>query len=117
MSPIEYLLSKNYGKSAIPLINNGKLKQIWKVGSKKFNFFLQLANSSWKKFQPYLSVNKFKSNYSGPFRIIRVNENGVTYLLFDERNNKEIRAHHNYLALYNELPSYISDNAVMSKTR
>lgn len=57
-----------------------------------------------------LVQHKLKPKYWGPFLVIEVNPNGVTYILEKvSEPNKEyrLRAHHTQLKIWHDPPSYI----------
>ena len=57
-------------------------------------------------------VNKFKEKYDGLYRVVQVNENGVTYELRKDNIGHVMRAHHVLWRPYNLAPDYISNNPV-----
>ena len=113
MSPIEFLMTKDHIKTRVPLIDSKNLSEVWKMGSNNFDSFA-VHDYVLKKVPSVgnLTSNKFRDKYNGPFKVIRVNSNTVSYLLLDESNGREIRAHHNDLTLYRKPPAYISNNII-----
>ena len=56
------------------------------------------------------TAGKFEDRFSGPFRILKINANKVTYLLEDVATHREVRAHHSQLRKYRHPPAYILDS-------
>ena len=61
-------------------------------------------------FDNNLNINKLSAKCNGPFKILKVNNNGVTYLLSDNNSGKTIRAHHKDLHLFKESPLYLKNH-------
>ena len=53
------------------------------------------------------TTNKFKERFLGPFEVVKVNLNGVTYQIRDCVTNVITRAHHGQLRIYVEVPVYL----------
>ena len=110
MSPSRFLLSKAHRTGTDPPLQ-GTMRQTWRLGHPKFQSFkvnqFVLLKAQNKGF---LNVNKFAPNFSGPCRITKVNENGLTYLITEINSGVEIRAHHSQLRIYREAPSYLKNN-------
>jgi hypothetical protein len=107
-SPSAFLL--NVSHNINPSIRGSvRIKERWKVGHPSFVPF-KVSDLVLMRVQKkgYLNVNKLSPNYSGPFRIIKVHENGVTYELDDLQSNKVVRAHHRDIHLFKKPPEYLT---------
>jgi hypothetical protein len=119
LTPSSCLLTKSH-ISSIPQIDTVKLTDKWTIGHKNFTPFkikqFVLQKISVKN---HLNINKLSLKYRGPFEIIRVNSNDVTYLLRDLVTNSHVRAHHRDLIHFKYPPGYLRNHPwfedVMSK--
>ena len=119
MSPSSCLLTKSH-ISCTPQLDIAKLTDRWAVGHKNFapyklnQFVLQKISV-----KNHLNVNKLAVKYKGPYEVVRVNSNNVTYLLKDPSKSTLIRAHHRDLILFKDPPLYLRNHPwfhdVMSK--
>ena len=56
-----------------------------------------------------LNINKLSAKYMGPLKIVKVNRNGVTYVVADNEGDT-LRAHHDDLIKFNQPPRYLRDH-------
>ena len=110
MSPSMFLLTKAHKMDNIVPVDSEITKK-WRLGHPKFLSF-EIGETVIMKRNKIgnLSTNKLEPNYKGPFKVLKVNNNGVTYQLFDECSGNVIRAHHTDLHLFKIPPSYVSDH-------
>jgi hypothetical protein len=113
VSPADFLINKPH--SSEHTLFPESVKETWKVGHPNFIPFkvgqLVLAKVHMKGF---LTTNKFQSNFTGPYEVIKVNDNGVTYQVKDLESAGISRAHHSKLRVYRPPPGYISSHPYYS---
>ena len=97
MSPSDWILKKYHEVADNPIIPN-QVQDCWFPGNPKFLAF-EIGQKVLKKtvLPGNLTTNKLKNRYSGPYKVIKINSNGVSYVL--ETPTKEIPAHHSQLKL------------------
>jgi hypothetical protein len=114
MSPSNFLLTKVHQINNDPPLQ-GDLAANWKLGHPKFSQFdigqLVLYKIQHRGFQ---NVNKLTPKFKGPFKVTRVNDNGVTYDLSHLTTDQVIRAHHSQLRSYRQPPKYLVDHPAYS---
>ena len=54
-----------------------------------------------------INMNKLNANFKGPYRVTKVNDNGLTYQLLDEQTDEIYRAHHSKLWFHKLTPKYV----------
>jgi len=54
--------------------------------------------------------NKLAGRYVGPFKVVRVHDNKVTYVIQSVESGTEVRVHHAQLRQYHEPPNYLVDH-------
>ena len=83
MSPSEFLLCCTHEVDPMPAISSDVIRK-WQEGHKNFQSF-RVGDRVVKKYVPKgrLNVDKLDDRFIGPFKIIKVNKNRVTYLLQD----------------------------------
>lgn len=108
-SPAEFLLVNCHNVN--PLSVSHSIKETWKEGHPKFlPFTLNQLVLKKRVVTNYNVSNKFLSKYIGPYKVVLVNQNGVTYELMSVVNdNKIVRAHHSQLKAYIRPPDYLID--------
>jgi transposase InsO family protein len=107
-SPSQKLLGEAHIVQAKPPIR-AQDQEKWTTGHPKYVPYRR-GQLVVKKvhFEGRLNVNKLKNRYYGPFRISRVNTNGVSYVLATlEGPDKTIRAHHRTLKKWVRPPQYL----------
>lgn len=110
MSPSECLLRGSHELTIVPRVE-ADIKENWACGHPGFAPFKE-GQKVVKKIitKGRLVTNKMKSRYWGPFEIITVHKNSVTYeiMKLDEPNKGQImRAHHVQLKPFIDPPSYL----------
>jgi hypothetical protein len=51
--------------------------------------------------------DKLRARFDGPFKVERVNENGVTYIITSVSTSERLRVHHSQIKLFREPPKYL----------
>ena len=111
MSPSNFILSKGHEVCSDPPLQS-ELKETWRLGHPKFLPFKVGQFVLMKKHEPgFLNVHKLSDKFDGPFKIVKVNDNGVTYQILNEGTQTIIRAHHSKLRFYKQAPKYIRINS------
>ena len=107
LTPGENILTRAHSLALVPEEREPEKKSNWKDGHPSFHSFM-VGDWMLKKvfFQGNLSTNKLKPRYEGPYQIIKINNNGVSYVLKDGKDT-EIRAHHSQLRRYVKTPDYL----------
>jgi ABC-type transporter MlaC component len=81
LSPAEYLLSKAHNVKSRPLVTDNT-RDVWKPGHPRFAPFIVDQRVMLKLQQPgNLSVNKLKPRSLGHYHVVKVHDNGVTYVV------------------------------------
>lgn len=108
MSPCQFLLSRSHVVRLDPPLQSN-LGSRWKLGHPKFLPFA-VGQYVLKKIEQIgsLNANKLSKTFTGPYKVIKVNDNGITYQLMDESTAAVIRAHHSKLRIYRKVPAYIA---------
>ena len=107
MSPSRFLLSKAHDCSVDIALPSAAVS-MWKLGSPGFmpfkvnDYVLLLEQRSG-----HLNINKFLPKYSGPYRVITVNKNGLTYVISNNEEMVNKRVHYSQLRYYKRVPNYI----------
>ena len=107
-SPTDLILTESHNTDRGTL-SNVTNPLIWREGHPSFLPY-QKGERVLKKIEntSYATVKKLTNKYTGPYEIIKVNPNGVTYVLMD--GDREIRAHHTQLKLWTDSPTYIKNH-------
>ena len=115
MSPSKFLITKSHAFSDDPPLQ-GCLQERWKLGHPKFLPF-RIGDSVLMRVQHkgFANNNKFLPKYSGPYRVTKVNSNGVTYEISSDEIDKILRVHHSKLRFYKNPPRYILDHHMYKK--
>ncbi len=107
-SPSDFLLKQCHVYDRLPVIE-GNQTHLWSAGSPHFVRF-QVGNEVLKKIHDVgnLVTNKLKNKFEGPFKIEKVNENGMSYIVIDPRYpDRKYRCHHKHLRLFRKVPKYL----------
>jgi len=109
MSPSRFLLTVSHGSFSLPLLDVNSIQEYWRESRTKFVTF---TVGQWVLMKVprkgNLVVDKFTPRYKGPYKVTKVNPNGVTYEL--QHGSRTIRAHHSDLHLYKRVPKYIENH-------
>ena len=107
ISPAEYLLSKQHWVPDCMLASE-KDKKHWKAGHPRFAPFV-VGQTVMRKIprMGHAAANKFMQRYEGPFTVIKVNDNGVTYEV--QRENRVLKVHHTQLMGWTVPPPYLEE--------
>lgn len=107
MFPSEYIYSKPHlfrGAVIMP----SDIPERWREGHPSFGSFkhgqLVLRKSVFRGCE---TVDKFAERFEGPYSVIKVNLNGVTYMLKHNTTENIVKAHHSQLRRYCVPPAYI----------
>ena len=108
-SPSEYLLSRSHPIKDAVLVSETDAR-FWKAGHPKFIPF-SIGQHVLRKIprHGHSAAQKFYPKYEGPFKVIAVNDNGVTYDLVKVDSELQIRAHHTQLIPWTAPPDYLRD--------
>ena len=113
MTPSECILAESYPGDVQPIISEEV--PTWRAGHACFSSFA-VGDQVLRKVPLVgnLSVNKLKPRYEGPYRVIKVNANRVTYVL-EDRDGHSCRAHHSQLRGYHIVPEYLRQHPLYAK--
>ena len=106
-SPSDKILMKEY--SLVPKIPlSDDVVETWREGHPNFSPF-KLHQKVIRKIPRCgnLVSHKLKPRFEGPYSIIKVQSNGVSYELQRDNSDKIVRAHYRQLRPWRELPHYI----------
>ena len=107
-SPSDFLLTLPHDIKSGPGVSNAA-RTTWREGHPSFVPFkigskvLRITHREGN-----LSTNKLTPRFSGPYEVVRVNENGVTYVLTSERGTQKV--HHSQLRRFYEPPRYLLES-------
>ena len=101
-SPADFIMTKQHGPSN-QIIMEGESQENWREGNPNFKSFKK-GQKVIKKIQRVGNYAKYKlmEKYDGPYTVVKIQSNGVSYEIMDE-DEKIIKAHHNKLRPYYEL--------------
>ena len=108
MTPSESLLNKDHALSYMPILNVST-RAHWKEGHPSFAPFKE-GDIVLKKVQMHVNLtsNKFLPKFDGPYRIVQVMPNNVSYrMMIDGGDTRIFRAHHTQLKKLNLPPHYL----------
>ena len=109
-SPSELILQDSHnGRTSGPV----KLSEqtTWKEGHPKYSPF-QVGEMVLKKIKRAgnLLKDKLAPKFSGPYKILECNSNGVTYVIArDETNAPRLRVHYEQIKLFRQIPDYLEE--------
>ena len=107
MSPSECIMKQAHGASPrFPI--NGEIADTWREGHPNFSSF-KLGDKVAKKII-YIGnqlKNKLSPRFDGPYVIKKVFQNGVSYAIMKEQEEKLIKVNHKYLKKWYEMPKYL----------
>ena len=106
VSPSQYIL-ENIHKCNAPIPLNSNIVSTWRPGHPNFAPFKKGQQVLRKKPSiGNLASNKFSERYTGPFTIMKLQSNRVTYEMQDIEG-KLYKAHHSQLKLFKQIPYYL----------
>lgn len=108
MTPSESLMNKDHTLSYMPILDVST-RAHWKEGHPSFAPFKE-GDLVLKKVQMHgnLTSNKFLPRFDGPYRIVQVMTNNVSYrMIIDGGDARVFRAHHTQLKKLNLPPHYL----------
>jgi hypothetical protein len=119
LSPAEYLLSKAHDVKSRPLVNDDT-RDVWKPGHPRFAPFIVDQRVMLKVQQPgNLTVNKLKPRFSGPYRVVKVHDNGVTYVVEKQAEDGSVlrkSVHYRQVKPFHEPPAYLLEHPCFQST-
>ena len=109
-TPAERILRLSYDVSSLPLLS-ADIKHPWAEGHPRYQPF-KVGSLVLKKtiLVGNLSLNKLMPRFEGPYQVLKVNPNKVTYSLVDLESGKMVKAHHVQLKTWYEPPAYIKNH-------
>ena len=107
MSPGAYLLGKAHLTADLSIVGD-EVREFWSCGHPKFNPF-DVGQSVIRKtpVKGNMTIAKFQAKYDGPYKVIKVNPNQLTYVLEKRDQTGLIRVHHAQLSPWIDPPSYL----------
>ena len=96
MSPSDFLMKKSHLGNQV-LVTDGKHWREPHPGFKSFSLDDLVLKRT--PLQGNLVINKFRERYEGPYKVVKVNRNRVTYEL-EDADGSVLRAHHKQLKKY-----------------
>ncbi|XP_018012141.1 uncharacterized protein LOC108669343 [Hyalella azteca] len=108
MSPAEYLLTKKHVVIDTPVVTTEDL-MLWSPGNPRFKPFA-VGDLVRKKinFGNRCVKNKFQPRFEGPYEVVQVHDNKVTYKIRPLHGGNVVPAHHNQLATWKTSPAYLN---------
>ena len=115
-SPAGLILTQCHADCDAPVAGQ-RIQQYWKEGHDQFQSFqkddLVLLR---KQYMGNLVTSKFKPVYAGPYKVIHVQPNGVTYTIQDNEQRKPVvRAHQRQLRPWKTPPLYLRDHPLFKE--
>ena len=109
-SPAAYLLEEKHSMGdAVPIGSN--IEEIWRAGNPFFKSYCvgqQVLRKVVRRGRQ--TEDKFEQRFEGPYVIIKVNPNGITYELEHVVEGRLVRAHHGQLRSYMLPPRYLTEH-------
>ena len=109
-SPCSRLLTRSH-KLLVEGPMPDREKDHWREGNPSFRPFKR-GHLVWRKvvFSGRNVTNKLADRYEGPYKVIIVNGNKVTYIVQDMETKRAHRVHHTQLRRYYSPPKYLLDH-------
>ena len=110
ISPSRFIMTREHNQTDLPAISSEQRK-LWEAGHPQYSSY-RPGQSVLKRnyFKGRQNVDKFKSKYSGPYKIVESHGNKVTYILRDPDSDRLFKAHHVQLKPWKNPPKYIIDH-------
>ena len=107
MAPSAYLLGKSHEAADLPAVSTD-IKQFWKYGHSKYDAF-EVGQSVIRKIpvKGHCTISKFKDKYDGPYKVVKVNRNELTYVIEHLEQSGTCRVHHSQLGPWVDPPEYL----------
>ena len=107
MTPMECIFSKSYDLTSEG-VRTLAARENWRKGHPKF---VPFRVGDWvlkrNELKGHGVENKFKAKYTGPYKVVKSRDNGVSYMLSGERG--DFPAHHRQLTGYHNPPPYLRE--------
>ena len=106
-SPANFLLERQHQADDVPIIST-EARELWSHGHPQYESF-QVGQLVLRKIPRMgrLNIHKLTAKYDGPYEIVKVHENKVSYELYNLTNGTTTKAHHIQLKIWKEPPAYI----------
>ena len=111
MSPSEFLLSKSHDVNDLPALPESS--RTWKSGHPNYQPFT--VGQLVKKrviFQNRNVTNKLEPRFEGPYKVVTIDPNRVTYKIEDIVDGRILSAHHSQLCEWRTPPEYLKQGSV-----
>ncbi|KAL7631326.1 UNVERIFIED_CONTAM: hypothetical protein RMT77_018372 [Armadillidium vulgare] len=114
MTPCENILKRAHTLSTgLPL---PRVDECWEEGHHQFESYEVDQLVGLKVHLPGdLTLNKFRPRYYGPYKVIQIQSNGVTYVIESEKDGRQCRVHHKQLRKWKVPPEYLRNSPVFQK--
>ena len=111
LSPTRFLLTKAHlSHKDVPIVSP-ETRLMWAQGHPQYEpFNVNQSVLKRREFPARLNIHKLEYKFDGPFNVIKVNPNRVTYELSCPDTGRIIKAHHTQLKLWKDPPAYILDH-------
>ena len=110
ISPSRFIMTQEHKQDDIPIVSEEQ-KKLWEEGHPQFTSYQPGQSVLRRIFRTgRLNVDKLKPKYSGPYLVLSVNENGITYILQDPDDGQTFKAHHVQLKPWRNPPRYIVEH-------
>jgi hypothetical protein len=95
-SPCTYLLNRRHEiHGRLPI---RQVEEFWKEGNPNYKPFQEGQLVALRKqMAGDLTINKFLPRYSGPYTVLKVNKNNVTYVIGNSKDLADYKVHHRQL--------------------
>lgn len=107
MSPVQFLLTRSHEVSDRGFTSPG-FRKVWREGHPKYAPY-KVGDSVLVR-RNYIGNRvsiKLSPRYSGPYKVVKCNRDGVSYVVLDPVTQAERLAHHVQLRTWYDIPEYI----------
>ena len=110
LSPAKYIMTYEHPQKDLPLLSAEK-RLLWEEGHPQFTSF-KVGQSVLKKiYRPgRLNIHKLMDKYEGPYVVVSVHENKVTYILQHPDSKAIVKVHHSQLKPWHNPPKFIIEH-------
>ena len=106
-TPAEKILKVSYDIDSLPVLS-AEIRHPWADGNPRYQPFVKGMLVLRKTIlSGNLTSNKFQPRFDGPYQVLKVFSNRVTYELLRVEDGQLIKAHHTQLKVWYEPPSYL----------